>query len=78
MLFISATHLRRSEAFNSSSMPRSRARLATQRIGLYVDFVKVCVELTFREKCGVCTSLVLLDVVAVKKSVFADFVFIFL
>ena len=45
-------------------------------VPVYVDFVKVCVELVFREKCGVCTSFVLLDIVAVKKSVFADFVFL--
>ena len=34
--------------------------------------------LTFREKCDVCTSLMLLDIVAVKESIFADFVFFLL
>ena len=71
-----------SEAFNSSSMPRSLARLATYGfdhfIGLYVDFVKVGVKPALGEKCGVTSSFVLFDVVAVKESVFADFVFLLL
>ena len=60
-------------------MPRSRARLANYGfyhfIGLYVDFVEVCVKSTLGEKRGVSSSSVLLDVVAVKKSVFSGFVF---
>ena len=34
--------------------------------------MKVRVESAFREKRGICTSFVLLDIVAVKQSVFAD------
>ena len=40
--------------------------------------MKVYVELAFREKRSVSSSFVLLDVVTVKESVFADFVFLLL